>query len=119
LQDRLPGPFGELALSDSSARELELAGPIVGEEVKRYQTDLLRLGWENRWDVAFLLDVLEHIPEHAEVLNQIARALKPGGLLFVTTPALPFFWSYNDEMAHHVRRYTKNDFARLAGSSGH
>jgi hypothetical protein len=61
---------------------------------------------------------LEHIPEDAEVLLQIRQALKPGGLLFVTTPALNCFWSYNDEIAHHVRRYAKRDFARLAEASG-
>jgi SAM-dependent methyltransferase len=118
LQDRFPGAFSELALADSSLRALELAGPVMGETVARYQTDLLRLGWRDRWDAAFLLDVLEHIPNDTEVLLQIAQALRPGGLLFVTTPALQWFWSYNDDMAHHIRRYTKRDFARLAGTTG-
>jgi SAM-dependent methyltransferase len=118
LQRHLPNRFKELALSDSSLRALELAGPLVGEDVPRYQTDLLRLGWRDRWDAAFLLDVLEHIPQDAEVLSQIRQALKPGGMLFVTTPALKCFWSYNDEIFHHVRRYTKRDFARLADTAG-
>lgn len=118
LEKRLPDKFGELALSDSSLRALEMAGSVVGEKVARYQTDLLRLGWRDRWDVTFLLDVLEHIPSDVEVLLQIRQALKPGGLLFVTTPALKFFWSFNDEIAHHVRRYAKRDFRRLAEATG-
>jgi SAM-dependent methyltransferase len=118
LQAHWPGAFAELALSDSSLRALELAGGVVGGAVARYQTDLLRLGWRDRWDVAFLLDVLEHIPNDAEALAQIRDALKPGGLLLVTTPALKCFWSYNDEMAGHVRRYAKEDFARLARTTG-
>ncbi len=118
LQKRLPSRFTELALSDSSLRALEFAGASVRKGVNRYQTDLLSLGWENRWDVVFLLDVLEHIPEDVEALQQIQRALKPGGLLFVTTPALRYFWSYNDELAHHVRRYAKADFERLAQTTG-
>jgi SAM-dependent methyltransferase len=101
-------------MSDSSLRALELAGSVVGGDIVRYQADLLRLGWRDRWDTVFLLDVLEHIPADAEVLLQIKQALKPGGLLFVTTPALKCFWSYNDEIIHHVRRYAKRDFARLA-----
>ena len=36
----------------------------------------------------------------------------------MTTPALQWFWSYNDDMAHHLRRYAKRDFARLAGTAG-
>ena len=112
----LPDRFTELAVSDSSLRALEMAGSVVGEDIVRYQTDLLRLGWRDRWDAAFLLDVLEHIPADAEVLLQIRQALKPGGLLFVTTPALKCFWSYNDEIAHHVRRYAKRDFSATGGS---
>ncbi len=118
LQRHLPGKFAELALSDSSLRALEIANSVLGQDIVCYQTDLLRLGWRDRWDTAFLLDVLEHIPEDAEVLVQIRQALKPGGLLFVTTPALQCFWSYNDEIAHHVRRYAKRDFARLAEVTG-
>lgn len=118
LQQRLPQAFSELALADSSRRALEFSRQLVGDSVARYQTDLLRLGWEDRWDMAFLLDVLEHIPNHIEVMAQIKQALRPGGLLFVTTPALKCFWSYNDQMAHHVRRYSKSDFARIAEAAG-
>ena len=42
LQSHLPNRFTELALSDSSLRALELASSVVGEDVVRYQTDLLR-----------------------------------------------------------------------------
>ena len=79
LERHLPNRFTELALSDSSLRALELANSVVSEDVVRYQADLLRLGWRNRWDIAFLLDVLEHIPDDAEVLFQIRQALKPRG----------------------------------------
>jgi SAM-dependent methyltransferase len=118
LNEHAPGLFTELALSDSSVRALEMARPVVGRDVARYQIDLLNLGWKDRWDVAFLLDVLEHVPQDLEALRQTAMALRPGGLLFVTTPALKFFWSYNDELAAHVRRYSRSDFARLAANTG-
>ncbi|MBC8107969.1 MAG: methyltransferase domain-containing protein [Anaerolineae bacterium] len=106
--------FAELALADSSRRALELAGPVLGDRVKRYQVDLLDTRWRDRWDVIFLLDVIEHIPNHDQVFAELRRALKPGGLLIVTAPALQFFWSYNDEMVHHVRRYSRGDLAQLA-----
>jgi SAM-dependent methyltransferase len=118
LRTHAPDTFGELALGDSSRRALELAAPVVGSAVRRFQIDLLDLRWDQRWDVAFLLDVLEHIPQDVEVLRQIRKCLNPGGLLFVTTPALRAFWSYNDELAHHQRRYSREDFRRLARSSG-
>jgi 2-polyprenyl-3-methyl-5-hydroxy-6-metoxy-1,4-benzoquinol methylase len=118
VRDRMPRTFGELALADSSFRALQLAGPVIGQGIQRYQIDLLHTGWQNRWDVAFLLDVLEHIPRDQDVLAEIFRMLRPGGLLFVTTPALKFFWSHDDELGHHVKRYSRADFQRLAPAAG-
>lgn len=108
----------ELALADSSVRALEHAADFAGPSVKRFQVDLLQLPWKERWDVVFLLDVLEHIPDDIEAMRQAYGALRPGGLLFVTTPALKFFWTYNDELLRHARRYSRKDFAALAESTG-
>jgi SAM-dependent methyltransferase len=109
----------ELALGDSSIRALDYAAQVLPPEVSRYQIDLLQLEWNNRWDIAFLLDVLEHIPTDEQALRQIHAALAPGGLLFITTPALQCFWSWNDEAVHHVRRYSKADYRRLASTCGY
>jgi SAM-dependent methyltransferase len=113
-----PPVCSELALGDSSARCLSLAGRFLGPEIRRYQVDLLRTAWEDRWDVIFLLDVLEHIPADVEAMRQVWKALRPGGYLFVTAPALRLFWTYNDRLVHHVRRYSRGDLLRLAGASG-
>jgi len=111
------GVFIELALADSSLEALNRAAPVVGDFAARYHIDLYGLGWKNRWDVVFLLDVLEHLEDDGGVLRQIHAAMRPGGLLFVTTPALEIFRSYNDDLVHHLRRYTRSHFARLASSS--
>jgi SAM-dependent methyltransferase len=71
LQQREPGLFPLLALGDSSPRALEMAEPFVSPDVRRYQIDLLNLGWRDRWDAAFLLDVLEHIPDDERALRQV------------------------------------------------
>jgi SAM-dependent methyltransferase len=118
LSDRRQLQYPRLALADSSLTALRMAGDVLPENVQRYQIDLMNLGWQEEWDVAFLLDVIEHLPDDAEAMRQAATAVKPGGLLFVTTPAFPQFWSYNDDLAHHLRRYRKPDFQRLAGESG-
>jgi SAM-dependent methyltransferase len=114
LRERRPEVFRPLALADSSRTALRMAGSVLPDGVERFQVDLMNLGWEDQWDVAFLLDVIEHLPDDVETLRQARAALKPGGLLFVTTPAFKQFWSYNDDLAHHLRRYTRSDFARLA-----
>ena len=114
LANELPGTFSTLALADSSLTALNKAVAVLPPGTERYQVDLMDLGWERVWDVAFLLDVLEHLSDDSWAVRQASIALKPGGFLFVSSPALPFFWSYNDEFAHHVRRYTRKDFTKLA-----
>ena len=111
-------PVAELAIADSSPDALEYAAGHLATHVGRYQVDLLDLPWTDRWDLAFLLDVIEHVPDHQEALRQVYRALAPGGLLFVTTPALKMFWSWNDEVARHLRRYSKTDYRHLAAETG-
>lgn len=50
--------------------------------------DLPRLlaGREAGFDVATLLDVIEHVPDPVALLRQTARYVKPGGVLLVYTP---------------------------------
>jgi 2-polyprenyl-3-methyl-5-hydroxy-6-metoxy-1,4-benzoquinol methylase len=118
LQKRSSIQFKEVALGDSSYRALHFAQPIVSSFANCYQVDLLDLGWTERWDVVFLLDVLEHIPEDVTALSQIQKSLRPRGLLLITAPALNFFWSNYDEMVEHQRRYSRSDFVRLASETG-
>jgi SAM-dependent methyltransferase len=109
--------LSEVALGDSSRVALKNAKKTL-TNTDTYQVDLMSLDWQERWDVAFLLDVIEHCPDDGEIVRQAAKALRPGGKLFITTPALDFFWSYNDEHAKHLRRYDKKRFRELEDDSG-
>jgi SAM-dependent methyltransferase len=110
--------FSELALGDSSEEALRLARRTLGERVSYFQVDLYDLRWQNRWDLVFLLDVLEHLPRDEAALREVASTLAPGGLVLATVPALDAFWSWNDEVAGHQRRYDKAGFAALARAAG-
>ena len=110
--------FQRIALADSSEIALTMASSILPPGVDRYQIDLMYLGWEDEWDIAFMLDVIEHIPDDIEAVRQAAKALKPSGLLFVATPAFQQFWSYNDNLANHLRRYTRSQFRAIAEKTG-
>lgn len=118
LADRRADRFDTLALADSSDTALTLAKNALPASAQRYQVDLMNLGLKNQWDCAFLLDVIEHLPDDTEAVSQAAHALKPGGYLFVTTPALKQFWSYNDELSYHLRRYNRKDYRDLAARTG-
>lgn len=61
---------------------------------------------DNHFGAVMLLDVLEHTDDTAAA-REAQRVLRPGGYAFVSVPALPFLWSFRDEAAGHLRRYTK------------
>lgn len=58
-------------------------------------------------DVVTGLDVLEHCADDRAAFREIARVLKPGGVVFLTVPALKILWSDWDVSLHHYRRYTR------------
>jgi SAM-dependent methyltransferase len=118
LADRYPGRFAPLALADSSLVALKLAQTVLPPHVERYHVDLMDLQMHDQWDAAFLLDVIEHLQDDLRALCQAGESLRPGGYLFVTAPAFMAFWSYNDEVAHHKRRYRRHDFFKLAQKAG-
>ena len=55
-------------------------------------------------------DVLEHVNNRQDFLQEIVRVLIPGGHLIVTVPALQVLWSRADEDARHYLRYSRRAF---------
>jgi SAM-dependent methyltransferase len=64
-------------------------------------------GFENRFDVVILFDVLEHIPDTQAFLASCLFHLKKGGFLFLNVPALNQYKSDYDKAVGHIRRYNK------------
>jgi SAM-dependent methyltransferase len=96
-----------------SASEIDSAGlPFVRHKVGRaeiFQMDARHIPFREQFDVIGAFDVIEHIEEDEEVLNQIYNACKPGGGVIITVPQHPFLWSAVDVYSCHKRRYTKNE----------
>ena len=65
-----------------------------------------------------MLDVLEHIEQPSDVLNQICKYSNPGAKLLITVPAFNLLWTRHDEYNHHFTRYTRKTFSKMAIGSG-
>jgi SAM-dependent methyltransferase len=58
------------------------------------------------YDCVLVLDVIEHIDDDCQALQQLGRLLNPAGRLVVSVPALLELFSEFDEVQGHRRRYT-------------
>jgi SAM-dependent methyltransferase len=70
------------------------------------------------FDAVLASDVLEHIEDDHDAMSEIARVLRPGGVVIVTVPAHQWLFSRHDAALHHCRRYSKARLRRLVQGGG-
>jgi SAM-dependent methyltransferase len=71
-----------------------------------------------QFNLVGLFDVLEHLPNDQQVLDNLYSMLLPGGALLLTVPAFPSLWSYFDEASHHVERYQAGELQAKLEKAG-
>jgi len=74
--------------------------------------------FDEPFDIALMLDVLEHIEDDRGALESLYQLLSPGGYAILTVPALMSLWSVHDEVNLHFRRYHKRPFRTLLTDAG-
>jgi SAM-dependent methyltransferase len=63
-------------------------------------------------------DVIEHIDNDRGALREMARLLKPGGVLMITVPAFQARWSDCDVARQNVRRYRRGELVERLREAG-
>jgi SAM-dependent methyltransferase len=102
--------FPRLALSGSEVSVSGLA--YAARRVPRatlYQMDATRIPFVEEFDAIGAFDVLEHIEDDRRAIEQVLRALRPGGQALVTVPQHRVLWSEEDVTARHHRRYARTE----------
>jgi ubiquinone/menaquinone biosynthesis C-methylase UbiE len=103
--------------------EGETAPPASATAVS---ADATRLPFpDDSFDAIIVAEILEHVPDDAGALAEIARVLRPGGTVAVTVPAwLPerICWAlsreYHEVPGGHVRIFTRNELATKLTAAG-
>jgi len=71
------------------------------------------LGKENFFDLILAADVIEHIKNDFETIENFYNILNTKGQLILTVPAYDFLMSKKDEVLQHYRRYNKKSLQKL------
>lgn len=72
----------------------------------------------NTFDLVTALDVIEHLDDDSEGLNEIQRVLRPNGHALLFVPAFMFLWGVQDDVSNHRRRYTRKQLVEAVTRSG-
>jgi SAM-dependent methyltransferase len=71
------------------------------------------------FDTAVLVNVLEHVPDDADLLRQVRAHLDPHGRVVCFVPAHTWLHSRFDDRIGHVRRYRRSGLAEAFGAAGY
>jgi SAM-dependent methyltransferase len=69
-------------------------------------------------DFIFTLNVLEHISDDTAAVRALCMKLRAGGTLLVYVPAFEILYSSFDAKIGHLRRYRRDNLAKLIAAAG-
>lgn len=86
---------------------------LVAPDFEQRNANLLQ-----QFDTIILMNVIEHIEDHDQAVNNAKRLLRTGGQLILLAPAYPYLFCKLDTGLGHFRRYTKKSLKALLTRNG-
>lgn len=134
VSDRAVAACAKWAMHDSVTNvEVRLGSQDVLKDVSTlcplvYDEDSMQFGGGNTavakkshrdlFDVIIAGEVVEHVPDWMQLLEDFRNVLKPGGLLIVTTPYGRWEWTGTEafrEAREHLHHFERTDIVEICG----
>jgi SAM-dependent methyltransferase len=117
FSNRLSARGFDVTSTDVTDEALEVLRERVSGTVARADATSLPFG-DASFDAVVLAEVLEHVENDGAALTEAARVLRRGGILGITVPRNPAWFSQSDRWAGHVRRYTREQLESRVRAAG-
>jgi SAM-dependent methyltransferase len=117
FSNRLSARGFDVTSTDVTDEALEVLRLRVSGAVARADATSLPFSSAS-FDAVVLAEVLEHIEDDAGALSEAGRVLRQDGVLAVTVPRNPAWYSRSDRWAGHVRRYTREELVSRVATAG-
>lgn len=117
------GFFSHQLLKSTEAKEafcLDIAYEVEKEDIISYKKSISFIKHCEKIDADLILmmDILEHVDNDNEFLDDYINKVPSGSYFLITVPAFSFLWSSHDIFLGHKRRYNLSQLERLVNSSG-
>ena len=111
--------YGQVTSFDFEEKAVEYFAQRQRGRILVASTDAVPFA-DNSFDLVTSFDVICQLPSPNDqtALAELARVLKPGGTLYVRTPALQALYGGHDVTLHTRHRYTTNEMARNMRQAG-
>jgi len=104
----------EAAFSRAQARFNSLAV----NRVKVLNCQLSQLEANLIFDVGCAFTVMEHVEDDVYFIRDLASRVRSGGHVIVTVPAREDYWTLEDDLVGHLRRYTRDSLQAVMWAGG-
>jgi SAM-dependent methyltransferase len=99
-------------LSEEANAALRAAGARCSAKVMPLPYD------DASFDLVCFFELIEHVDDDAGLIAEVARLLRPGGVVFLSCPMNPAYWTHYDGVIGHVRRYRAHELAQRLEAGG-
>ncbi len=76
-------------------------------------------GFDSKFDCVVACEVIEHIQDDRAFLRKACQVLDDGGQLLLSVPARQKYWSTDDEIVGHYRRYERKELHEKLSEAGY
>jgi len=103
---------------DISAESLTIASQVlVHHKDVHFYTSLDEIPW-SLYSHVFMLEVMEHIKNDAELLAHLKERISRETLLIISVPANQSYYGHHDVLSGHYRRYDYDTLKKLICDAG-
>lgn len=104
--------------SELSVHAIGFAADRLCDRAGLFQMNAEQIPFVKEFDVIGAFDVLEHIACDDRVLQEMYKAVSPGGGVLIIVPQHAWLWSGMDTLSGHLRRYTAGELKRKMEQAG-
>lgn len=91
---------------------------VIPMDIVDEQFDITYASLLNTFDTLFALNVIEHIADRPQAIQNCYKLLKPGGKLIILVPAFQSLFNQFDVSLGHFLRFRKNSLSLLLSQNG-